>query len=391
MDLFAEMLLARCAGIRGLRGRERLSRLSAAVSAACRWLGRRAPPSTPTACSTACGTTPAACGDCDRRIRPVSRVRSQLRPVGPRPARGAHAASTATTSTRSAACSSRRASRGPRWFRAAGPARPERFAEGGRGLLQHRRGPRTDREPRPDRPRPPGLCPARRPPRIHTCLERPGEAAPFRRREAGRSCSTSAVASPASASTCLSVFARMLKDVPHLVLVQIGGRWTEPQLEQIERLGIGPVLLQARGLTRERLAALYRAAALVLQPSEAEGFGLPLAEALACGRLSWRATCPSLREVGGPAAVYCPVGEVAAWTAAASALIVRPGWVPSRAARWRGTALFVDGPRRRHIVRLPASPGSLKSPRLPAPPHPASSSANGGEDGAGGRHGLKGG
>ncbi len=131
----------------------------------------------------------------------------------------------------------------------------------------------------------------------------------------------------------LSVFARMLKDAPDLVLVQIGGRWTEPQLEQIERLGIGPVLLQARGLTRERLAALYRAAALVLQPSEAEGFGLPLAEALACGAAVVASDLPVLREVGGPAAVYCPVGEVAAWTAAASALIVRPESAPARAAR----------------------------------------------------------
>ena len=47
------------------------------------------------------------------------------------------------------------------------------------------------------------------------------------------------------------------------------------------------------------LAALYRRAALVVLPSEREGFGLPVVEALACGTPIVASDLPVLREVGG--------------------------------------------------------------------------------------------
>jgi glycosyltransferase involved in cell wall biosynthesis len=72
---------------------------------------------------------------------------------------------------------------------------------------------------------------------------------------------------------------------------------------------------------RRPLAALYRRAALVLQPSEAEGFGLPLAEAMACGAPLLVSDLPVLREVGGDVAIYRPVGDVAGWVDAALALL----------------------------------------------------------------------
>jgi glycosyltransferase involved in cell wall biosynthesis len=72
---------------------------------------------------------------------------------------------------------------------------------------------------------------------------------------------------------------------------------------------------------RRPLAALYRRAALVLQPSEAEGFGLPLAEAMACGAPLLVSDLPVLREVAGEAAAYRPVGDVPAWIGAALALL----------------------------------------------------------------------
>ena len=131
----------------------------------------------------------------------------------------------------------------------------------------------------------------------------------------------------------LSVFARVRERFPGLVLVQVGGQWTVPQLEQITRLGIGQALIQARGLSRDNLAALYRAAAVVVQPSEAEGFGLPLAEALACGAAVVASDLPVLREVGGPAAVYCPVADIDGWAAAVSESIARPESAPPRATR----------------------------------------------------------
>ena len=72
---------------------------------------------------------------------------------------------------------------------------------------------------------------------------------------------------------------------------------------------------------RRPLAALYRRAALVLQPSEAEGFGLPMAEAMACGAPLLVSDLPVLREVCGDVATYRPVADVAAWVDAALALL----------------------------------------------------------------------
>jgi glycosyltransferase involved in cell wall biosynthesis len=131
----------------------------------------------------------------------------------------------------------------------------------------------------------------------------------------------------------LDVFAGVRARHPGLALVQVGGSWTAPQREQIGRLGIAAALLQVRGLTRAALARLYRRAALVLQPSEAEGFGLPLVETLACGSPVLASDIPVLREVGGAAAVYCPVADRAAWIDAACKLVEDPAAAPARPAR----------------------------------------------------------
>jgi len=64
---------------------------------------------------------------------------------------------------------------------------------------------------------------------------------------------------------------------------------------------------------RVLLAAAYRNAAVLLMPSEAEGFGLPMIEAMACGTCVIASDIPVLREVGGDAAIYCPVGDLEAW------------------------------------------------------------------------------
>ncbi|HVE71252.1 MAG TPA: glycosyltransferase family 1 protein [Thermoanaerobaculia bacterium] len=54
----------------------------------------------------------------------------------------------------------------------------------------------------------------------------------------------------------------------------------------------------------ERLAALYRGAIALVMPSLEEGFGLPVAEAMACGTPVIASDIPSLREVSGGAALH---------------------------------------------------------------------------------------
>jgi glycosyltransferase involved in cell wall biosynthesis len=90
---------------------------------------------------------------------------------------------------------------------------------------------------------------------------------------------------------------------------------------------------QLRGVNRRELAALYRQAALVLLPSEAEGFGLPVIEALACGAAVVASDLPVLHEVGGQGAVYCPVANMNGWVETVNRLLAHPEAAPDRATR----------------------------------------------------------
>jgi glycosyltransferase involved in cell wall biosynthesis len=111
----------------------------------------------------------------------------------------------------------------------------------------------------------------------------------------------------------LHVFAGVRRRRPQLRLVKIGGPWTADQAHLLDRLGLGAAVVQATGLPRTALAWLYHNAAAVLLPSEAEGFGLPVIEALACGAAVVATDLPVLREVGGEAVLFCPMGDVPAW------------------------------------------------------------------------------
>lgn len=131
----------------------------------------------------------------------------------------------------------------------------------------------------------------------------------------------------------LDVFAQVLTQHPELQLVQVGGTWTEAQRRQIDRLQVARSVHQVRGLNRKALASLYRRASVVLQPSEAEGFGLPVVEGLACGAVVVATDLPVLREVGGEAAVYCPLANVPAWRDTVCRLLSRSSTAPELSVR----------------------------------------------------------
>lgn len=131
----------------------------------------------------------------------------------------------------------------------------------------------------------------------------------------------------------LAVFAAAREEVPELRLVQVGGEWTLAQRKQMVRLGITTAVAQLKGLRRNAIAELYRRAHLILQTSEAEGFGLPVIEALACGSLVVASDLPVLREVGGEAVVYCPIGDVPSWTETVLQLLRGKGQLPDASLR----------------------------------------------------------
>jgi glycosyltransferase involved in cell wall biosynthesis len=146
----------------------------------------------------------------------------------------------------------------------------------------------------------------------------------------------------------LRVFAEVRRRLPGARLVRVGGEFTPGQAALAEKLKLRDALTLLPPLETPVLAAVYRRAALVLQPSEREGFGLPVVEALACGTHVVASGLPVLREVGGRAATYCPVGDVGAWAEAVVRLArEREGepalWAERRAAGVEQASKFTWG------------------------------------------------
>jgi len=119
----------------------------------------------------------------------------------------------------------------------------------------------------------------------------------------------------------LQVFSEVAKALPGVKLLRVGGAFTNEQALLACRLGVEDKIVHAPRLTKPQLAALYRTAALVVQPSDAEGFGLPVIESLACGCPVLASDLAPLREAGGSAAEYCPVADIDAWSETAIRLL----------------------------------------------------------------------
>jgi glycosyltransferase involved in cell wall biosynthesis len=118
----------------------------------------------------------------------------------------------------------------------------------------------------------------------------------------------------------LRVFAAVRRNIPGARLVRVGGL-TQALRQLAKELEVDGALVNLPFLERDVLAAVYRRSDLLLQTSEAEGFGLPLIESMACGCPAVASDIPVLREVGGDAAAYCPVADVDAWAATVAQLL----------------------------------------------------------------------
>ncbi len=138
--------------------------------------------------------------------------------------------------------------------------------------------------------------------------------------------------------------------VPPLVLVGPFG-WGGPKiLHRIEALKADG-LIHLGPVPRARLVRIFQAASIFVYPSLYEGFGLPAAEALACGVPTVVSDRSSLPEVVGNAGLQVDIGEPAALADALGRLLAEPGKArelaargPAQAARftWRQAADRLD-------------------------------------------------
>jgi glycosyltransferase involved in cell wall biosynthesis len=114
----------------------------------------------------------------------------------------------------------------------------------------------------------------------------------------------------------LDVLLEALADpgAPDIALVVVGQPgWGGVDLDaQARALGVSDRVLQLGRLSDERLAAVLAGATVLVMPSRAEGFGLPVLEAMAAGVPAVTSDDPALVEVGGGAAAVTPRGDHAA-------------------------------------------------------------------------------
>jgi glycosyltransferase involved in cell wall biosynthesis len=111
---------------------------------------------------------------------------------------------------------------------------------------------------------------------------------------------------------------------PPGVRLALTGPWSARRTDRLRRyaaaVGADHRVLWLGYVPAERLAALRKAALAVVVPSWKEGFGLPVLEAMAAGVPVVASDTQALREAGGDAARYLPLGDPRAWGGAIAEL-----------------------------------------------------------------------
>jgi alpha-1,3-rhamnosyl/mannosyltransferase len=122
----------------------------------------------------------------------------------------------------------------------------------------------------------------------------------------------------------LEAFARVRHTHPDSQLVIAGDDPRHPEVRQrAAALPEGSVVLPGR-LPESAVPDLYRGAAVVVLPSRAEGFGLPVIEAMACGVPVICSDLPVLHEIADGVASFCDPNDPAAFAQSISAILDTP-------------------------------------------------------------------
>jgi glycosyltransferase involved in cell wall biosynthesis len=149
--------------------------------------------------------------------------------------------------------------------------------------------------------------------------------APFDARRRARLVTTASADTPLKGLRYLiEAYADLARERPDLELVVVGRLREGPTAAWLDRLGLRDKVRFEHDLTGEQMARLFGEATICVTPSLYEGFGLPAAEAMACGSPVVVTDGGALPEVVGDAGVVVPAGDPAALRDAIAALLDDP-------------------------------------------------------------------
>ncbi|MFB0610772.1 glycosyltransferase family 4 protein [Aurantiacibacter poecillastricola] len=125
----------------------------------------------------------------------------------------------------------------------------------------------------------------------------------------------------------IAAFARAFAERPDIdhVLVQRRGPSADRLEVLADSLGVGGRVRIVREVGADQLVGLYRGAELLLHPSLCEGFGNPVAEAMACGCPVLTSNLSAMPEVAGGAAMLADPRDVAELATKMRAIVDDPG------------------------------------------------------------------
>lgn len=106
---------------------------------------------------------------------------------------------------------------------------------------------------------------------------------------------------------------RIMHEVPKLILVGRRGWKAEKVFEQLDNGVLGDRVVELGALDDTRLAQVLADARALLFPSFAEGYGIPLVEALASGIPVIASDLPVFREIGQNIPELLPPDDIHAW------------------------------------------------------------------------------
>ena len=163
--------------------------------------------------------------------------------------------------------------------------------------------------------------------------------------------------------------------LPRLIFV---GRAPADQEAMMERLGRDPALadhlVHVSGANDAQLAWLYQHCLFTVFPSLYEGWGLPVAESLAAGKVCLASNASSIPEVGlGATPVLDPL-DIRAWCETVRTLVVEPAafaaaernvretyrattWLEATERLWNAVVPPLDSPPQRPALHISSPPG----------------------------------